>query len=151
VGSFCAVRVADVPAGGLRLLARTTLGPYGESHLFLICAATGGVRRAWSSSGAYSSERRQTPGDLHHDGVLARWARRLSWREKAGAFQTSSEAVYRSVEWGRGKRADNSLTVIYQIDAHCRRLLSVGKQRSQATLRRGLKMLGLEVVQGLRV
>ena len=67
-------------------------------------------------------------------GFLARWARRLSWRETARAFQTSWEAVYRSVEWfvewglahcqlsgveaigvdeihwGRLKRADNSLT-----------------------------------------
>jgi hypothetical protein len=32
-------------------------------------------------------------------GFLARWARRLSWRETAQAFQTSWEAVYRSVEW----------------------------------------------------
>jgi transposase len=107
-------------------------------------------------------------------GFLARWARRLSWRETALAFQTSWEAVYRSAEWfvewglahrqltvvesigvdeihwGRGKRADNFLTVIYQIDANCRRLLWVGKRRSQATLRRGLKALGPEVVQGLR-
>ena len=106
-------------------------------------------------------------------GFLARWARRLSWRETAGAFQTSWEAVYRSVEWfvqwglahrplrgvesigvdeihwGRGKRADNFLTVIYQIDAGCRRLLWVGRRRSQATLRRGLKALGPEVVKGL--
>jgi transposase len=107
-------------------------------------------------------------------GFLARWARRLSWRETARAFQTSWEAVYRSVEWfvqwglahrelrgveaigvdeihwGRGMRADNFLTVIYQIDAHCRRLLWVGRRRSQATLRRGLKALGPEVVKGLR-
>jgi transposase len=47
-------------------------------------------------------------------------------------------------------RADNFLTVIYQIDAHCRRLLWVGRRRSQATLRRGLKALGPEVVKGLR-
>jgi len=32
-------------------------------------------------------------------GFLAQWARRLSWRETARAFQTSWEAVYRSVEW----------------------------------------------------
>ena len=32
-------------------------------------------------------------------GFLARWARRLSWRETAKVFQTSWEAVYRSVEW----------------------------------------------------
>ncbi|MBZ5672476.1 MAG: ISL3 family transposase [Acidobacteriia bacterium] len=107
-------------------------------------------------------------------GFLARWARRLSWRDTARAFQTSWEAVYRSVEWfvewglahrelrevtslgvdeihwGRGLRADNFLTVIYQIDPHCRRLLWVGRRRSQATLRRGLKVLGPEVVQGLR-
>ena len=106
-------------------------------------------------------------------GFLARWARRLSWRETAQAFQTSWEAVYRSVEWfvewglahrelggveaigvdeihwGRGLRADNFLTVIYQIDRHCRRLLWVGRRRSQATLRRGLKALGPEVVKGL--
>ena len=30
---------------------------------------------------------------------LARWARRLSWLEVARSFQTSWEAVYRSVEW----------------------------------------------------
>ena len=107
-------------------------------------------------------------------GFLARWARRLSWRETARAFQTSWEAVYRSVEWfvewglahrplrgvesigvdeihwGRGLRADNFLTVIYQIDAPCRRLLWVGRRRSQATLRRGLKALGAEVVPGIR-
>src|SRR2546427_1479049 len=68
-------------------------------------------------------------------GFLARWARRLSWRETAQVFQTSWEAVYRSVEWfvewglahrelegveaigvdeihhGHGLRADNFLTV----------------------------------------
>jgi transposase len=107
-------------------------------------------------------------------GFLARWARRLSWRETAQVFQTSWEAVYRSVEWfvewglahrelrgvesigvdeihwGHGLRADNFLTVLYQIDAGCRRLLWVGKRRSQRTLRRGLKALGPEVVAGLR-
>jgi hypothetical protein len=30
---------------------------------------------------------------------LARWARRLSWREAAEVFQVSWEAVYRWVEW----------------------------------------------------
>src|SRR5262249_33699263 len=54
------------------------------------------------------------------------------------------------IHWGRGKRADNFLTVIYQIDARCRRLLWVGKRRSQATLRRGLMALGPEVVKGSR-
>ncbi|HWJ18531.1 MAG TPA: transposase, partial [Geobacterales bacterium] len=107
-------------------------------------------------------------------GFLAHWGRRLSWRETAQVFQTSWESVYRSVEWfvqwglthrqlqevealgvdeihwGHGLRADNFLTVIYQIDASCRRLLWVGKRRSEATLRQGLKALGPVVVQGLR-
>jgi transposase len=107
-------------------------------------------------------------------GFLARWARRLSWRETARVFQTSWESVYRSVEWfvewglaerqlagveslgvdeihwGHGLRAANFLTVIYQIDGHCRRLLWVGQRRTEATLRRGLKALGPEVVKGLR-
>ena len=105
---------------------------------------------------------------------LSRWARRLSWRETARAFQTSWECVYRSVEWfvqwglahrklqgvqsigvdeihwGKGKRADNFLTVIYQIDRDCRRLLWVGKRRTQAALRLGLAALGEEVVGGQR-
>src|SRR5881628_2662573 len=105
---------------------------------------------------------------------LSRWARRLSWRETARAFRTSWECVYRSVEWfvqwglahrklenvrslgvdeihwGKSKRADNFLTVIYQIDRDCRRLLWVGKRRTQATLRRGLAALGTEGVSGLR-
>jgi len=76
-------------------------------------------------------------------GFLARWARRLSWGETAEVFQTSWEAVYRSVEWfvewglahrtlsasrrsawtrfmGHGLKANNFLTVIYQIDQGCR-------------------------------
>jgi len=105
---------------------------------------------------------------------LARWGGRLSWREVARIFGISWEAVYRSVEWmvqwglahrelqgveslgvdeihwGHGLRADNFLTVIYQIDASCRRLLWVGQRRSEKTLRQGLKALGPEVVQGLR-
>lgn len=105
---------------------------------------------------------------------LARWARRLSWRETARAFQTSWEAVYRSVDWfvqwglahrqlegveaigvdeihwGKGLRSENFLTVIYQIDRHCRRLLWVGPRRTQASLRLGLATLGPKVVDGLR-
>ena len=107
-------------------------------------------------------------------GFLARWARRLSWRETAQVFQTSWESVYRSVEWmvewglahrqldgveslgvdeihwGHGLKADNFLTVIYQIDAGCRRLLWIGKRRSEKTLRMGLQALGPELVKGLR-
>jgi len=114
------------------------------------------------------------PVTLAMMGFLARWARRLSWLETARAFQTSWEMVYRSVQWfvewglsqrdvsgvksigvdeihwGHGLRADNFLTVIYQIDAECRRLLWVGRRRTQATLRRGLKVLGPDFATKLR-
>ena len=50
-------------------------------------------------------------------------------------------AVERLV-WGHGLRADNFLTVVYQIDPHYRRLLWFGKRRSEVTLRRGLRALG---------
>lgn len=107
-------------------------------------------------------------------GFLATWARRLSWRETARIFHSSWEAVYRSVEWcvqwglahrslvgvesigidelhwGKGKGAASFLTVVYQIDRPCRRLLWVGPRRTQATLRRGLQALGPQVVAGLR-
>jgi len=107
-------------------------------------------------------------------GFLARWGRRLSWRETAQVFSTSWEAVYRSVEWfvewglahrqvsgveaigveeihwGRGMKADNFLTVIYQIDAGSRRLLWIGRRRTEKTLRQGMKVLGAEFAQGLR-
>ncbi|MDP2323496.1 MAG: transposase, partial [Gammaproteobacteria bacterium] len=107
-------------------------------------------------------------------GFLATWARRLSWRETAKIFHTNWEAVYRSVEWfvdwglanrklvgveaigideihwGKGQRAANFLTVIYQIDKGSRRLLWVGTRRTQATLRRGLTTLGPGLVSGLR-
>ena len=52
--------------------------------------------------------------------------------------------------WGRGRNREAFLTVIYQIDGHCRRLLWVGRKRTQATLNRGLDALGGEVVGGLK-
>jgi transposase len=93
---------------------------------------------------------------------LARWARRRNWRETAQAFHLSWESAYRfvrkglaqrkqegtesigedAIHWGHGLRANNFLTVIYQIDAECRRLLWIGKPRSQATLGQGLKARG---------
>jgi len=106
---------------------------------------------------------------------LGRWARRMSWRETASVFAVSWSAVYRSVcwmvgwglahrsldgiraigvdelHWRRGKRAENFLTLIYQVDGACRRLLWLGLRRTERCLRRGLKTLGEEVVAGIRV
>lgn len=96
---------------------------------------------------------------------LARWGRRLSWREVASIFKTSWETVYRSVAWVveyglqhrrlegvtaigvdevQFQKGHRYLTVVYQIDAGCRRLLWVGQNRTAKTLLRFFKMLGRE-------
>jgi transposase len=54
------------------------------------------------------------------------------------------------IHWRHGIKADNFLTVVYQIDAGCRRLRRIGKRRSEKTLRQGLKALEPDVVKGLR-
>lgn len=96
---------------------------------------------------------------------LATWAKRLSWKDTAGIFNASWDAVRRSVEWvvnwglehrdlagvtalgvdelhwGRGKRSANFVTLIYQIDAGARRLLWVGRTRREDTLREGFRFL----------
>jgi transposase len=75
---------------------------------------------------------------------LAGWAKRLSWQEVAVVFKTSWEKVFHSVEWvvtwGLAHRdlsniraigvdevlwhrGHKYLTVVYQIDAECKRLL----------------------------
>ena len=109
---------------------------------------------------------------------LARWARRLSWKETASIFKTSWDAVRRSVQWvvewglehrslagvtalgidelhwGRGKKSQNFITLIYQIDAGCRRLLWVGQRRTEATLKKGFDHLENSrngFLQGLKV
>jgi len=95
---------------------------------------------------------------------LARWARRLSWREVSEIFRTSWESVYRSVAWVveyglrhrsldgvtaigvdevQFQKGHRYLTVVYQIDASCRRLLWIGRDRTAKTLLRFFKMMGL--------
>ena len=82
---------------------------------------------------------------------LARWGRRLSWREVALIFRTRWETVYRSVAWvvkyGLGARrlegvtaigvdevqfqsGHRYVTMVYQIDSGGRRLLWVGRHRT---------------------
>lgn len=94
---------------------------------------------------------------------LARWAKRLSWKEVSEIFQTSWDTVFRvvehAVEWGREhmdleaitaigvdeiqyKRGHKYLTLVYQIDAHCTRLLWIGKDRKTKTLLRFFHWFG---------
>ncbi len=86
---------------------------------------------------------------------LAGWARRLSWKEVAEAFRTTWDHVFCSVEmavsWGRmhrdlsgieaigvdeiqWQRGHRYLTLVYQIDDSCRRLLWIGNKRRVKTL-----------------
>jgi len=102
---------------------------------------------------------------------LAGWARRLSWQEVAVAFRTSWDHVFRSVEmavsWGRvhqdltgieaigvdeiqWQRGHKYLTLVYQIDADCKRLLWVGSSRKAKTLLGFFRWFGQERTQELR-
>jgi transposase len=96
---------------------------------------------------------------------LARWAKRLSWREVAHVFDTSWDQVFRAVAlavaWGRdhvdltGIRAigvdeihwqygPHFLTLVYQIDATRKRLLWIGQHRRAKTLLRFFRWFGTE-------
>ena len=87
---------------------------------------------------------------------LAGWAKRLSWKEVSDCFQTSWDSVFRAVceavEWGLAhrelhdveaigvdevcwQRGHNYLTVVYEITSGRRRLLWVGQERKESTLR----------------
>lgn len=107
----------------------------------------------------------KSPYALAYMQFLARWARRLSWKETATIFRASWDAVRRSVAWivdwgienrdlsgvtalgidelhhGKGKKSLNFLTLIYQIDRGSRRLLWIGQRRTEATLRKGFDEL----------
>jgi transposase len=86
---------------------------------------------------------------------LAHWAKRLSWREVAVVFHTSWDHVFAAVKmavaWGlahrdlrqiraigvdeiQWRKGHKYLTLVYQIDARAKRLLWVGKDRTEETL-----------------
>jgi transposase len=102
---------------------------------------------------------------------LARWAKRLSWREVAQVFRTSWDHVFRAVEmavtWGRAhadlsgieaigvdeiqwQRGHRYLTLVYQIDEGRRRLLWIGQERRIKTLLRFFRWFGRERTGALR-
>lgn len=87
---------------------------------------------------------------------LAAWAKRLSWKETASIFGTSWDTVYRAIDWVvqwglvhretggieaigvdeiAYRRGHKYLTLVYQIDADCRRLLYVARDRTEESLR----------------
>ena len=98
-----------------------------------------------------------------HALFLARWARRLSWKEVATIFQTSWDTVYRSVTWVvdyglkhrdldgvtavgvdeiQFQKGHRYLTLVYQIDQSCRRLLWIGQDRTAKSFLRFFRMMG---------
>ncbi len=102
---------------------------------------------------------------------LAGWARRLSWKEVAAVFCTTWEhvrdSVRHAVQWGlvhrdlsgasaigvdeiQWRRGHHYLTLVYQIDPGCKRLLWIGRERTEACLRRGMELLGANFCAGLR-
>jgi transposase len=102
---------------------------------------------------------------------LASWAKLLSWKQVARAFRTSWDNVFRSVKtvvaWGLAHRSLDGitaigvdevqwqkghkyLTLVYQIDQGCRRLLWIGKDRTATTFLGFFRMLGRERSAGIR-
>ena len=102
---------------------------------------------------------------------LSGWAKRLSWKEVAEAFHTTWDHVFCSVEravsWGRvhqdltgieaigideiqWQSGHQYLTLVYQIDAHCKRLLWIGKKRKVKTLLGFFRWFGQERARELK-
>lgn len=102
---------------------------------------------------------------------LARWAKRLSWKEVADIFETSWDTVFRAVnfvvDYGLAHRdlegvteigvdeiavfkGHKYLTLVYQLNAGMRRLLWCGSDRKAKTLLRFFREFGKERSAKLR-
>ncbi len=96
---------------------------------------------------------------------LARWAKRMSWKEVGEVFCVSWDRVYRAakqaVSWGlehrdldkieaigvdevQWRRGHQYQTVVYQLDEGKKRLLWIGRDRKAKTLLRFFRFLGKE-------
>jgi transposase len=71
----------------------------------------------------------------------------LAHRELTGITAIGVDELH----WRKGKKSANFLTLIYQVDEGCRRLLWVGLRRTERSLRQGLKTLGTAAVASIRV
>ena len=102
---------------------------------------------------------------------LARWARRLSWKETAEAFRTSWDKVCDSVEhvvtFGLEHRTlgqidaigvdeiqyakgHKYLTLVYQIEKDCTRLLWIGKDRTIESFEQFFTLIGDPLSEGIK-
>ena len=117
----------------------------------------------------WSSGKQQLTHSYQH--FLAGWAKVLSWQQVARSYHTSWEKVFSSVEqvvlWGLKHRdIDNVesigvdeiawrknhryLTLVYQIDPTCKRLLWIGEDRKAKTLLRFFRQFGKQRSQNLK-
>jgi transposase len=99
---------------------------------------------------------------------LASWAKVLSWTETARRFRTSWDSVFRAVKhavhWGlehrsldgiraigvdelSWKKGHKYLTLVYQIDHGCRRLLHIAQNRTAKSFHSFFDLLGDERAQ----
>ncbi len=102
---------------------------------------------------------------------LARWARKLSWKETAESFRTSWDTVCHAVQyvvdWGLAHRTlspisaigvdeiqyakgHKYLTLVYQIDPDLTRLLWIGQERTVETFQGFFAMLGTELSSNIQ-
>lgn len=107
----------------------------------------------------------KSPTTLEYQWYLARWARRMSWKEVADSFRVSWDRVYEAVKqavsWGLAHRDLEGIevigvdevqwrkghkyqTVVYQLDEDHKRLLWIGPDRTAKTLLRFFRFLGKE-------
>ena len=97
---------------------------------------------------------------------LAHWARKMSWKDTALSFRTSWEKVQQAVayvvQWGLEHRqlgviraigvdeiaygkGHEYLTLVYQIEAGCTRLLWVGEKRTKESFQKFFDLIGKEL------
>lgn len=102
---------------------------------------------------------------------LTFWAKQLSWQRVAEIFRVSwgtvFAAVEQAVEWGLARRrldgmqaigvdevqwqrGHHYLTLVYQIEDGCKRLLYIARDRTADSLRGFFTMIGTEVAAGLK-
>jgi transposase len=107
----------------------------------------------------------KSPMTTEYKWFLARWARRMSWKEVSEAFCVSWDRVYdavkQAVSWGlqhrdldgieavgvdevQWKKGQRYQTVVYQLDENRKRLLWIGPDRTAKTLLRFFRFLGRE-------
>ena len=102
---------------------------------------------------------------------LAHWARKLSWQETAVAFRSTwdkvCQAVEYVVEWGLEHRnlgpiqaigvdeiqyakGHKYLTLVYQIEKDCTRLLWIGKDRTIESFEQFFTLIGVPLSEGIK-